>query len=347
MSVDYQEQLSSAYEEEVPSTIAPQPPPPPQQQQQQPLPMLQSHTKIDHLLINFDYIDVRKNQIEVLTSDKNVIFYARILNRTDVFKGIKNGAIYLHSKTSIYLNLNNHSADLCLTSLTEPACSHGWTVSFWVKVSYLTLFDKTLLKVDNFQDNRVDDGSKFFLLRLSSFDMKVEFLYKRKLWSISQSIMWKSEWTMLTFTWSEFEGISVYVNSVRLLCQQTYEYYSINDLFSLVTKTNRPGGANSAENIKYNSDKILFKRSTGGNTTSGPLSSTIFIGINNKITRTSRRVYWNYASSDPLQSLTNGNNNNQNVSLTSAFSESILIDELAIINYQMNSKEITNIYLKG
>lgn len=38
---------------------------------------------------------------------------------------------------------------------------------------------------------------------------------------------------------------------------------------------------------------------------------------------------------------------NQSVSLASAFSESILIDELEIINFQMNSKEITSRYLKG
>lgn len=100
-------------------------------------PMMMS-AKIEHLLLNFDYIDLRKNQIEVLTSNTQAILYAKIVNRTDIFKGVSGGAIYLHSKTSLYLNLNNHSSHLCLTSLAEVghdvACANGWTVSFWIKV---------------------------------------------------------------------------------------------------------------------------------------------------------------------------------------------------------------------
>lgn len=100
-----------------------------------------SSSKIQHLLFNFDYIDPKKNHIEVLTSDTQSILYARIINRTDIFKGVNGGAIYLHSKTSLYLNLNNHSSHLCLTSLTDslidPVCANGWTISFWIKVKRL------------------------------------------------------------------------------------------------------------------------------------------------------------------------------------------------------------------
>lgn len=95
--------------------------------------------RIHHLLFNFDYIDLKKNQIEVLTSDTQAILYAQIINRTDIFKGINGGAIYLHAKTSLYLNLEDYSNSLCLTGSNEPniesICSNGWTVSFWIKAS--------------------------------------------------------------------------------------------------------------------------------------------------------------------------------------------------------------------
>src|SRR5437868_4557279 len=76
------------------------------------------------------------------------------------------------------------------------------------------------------------EGSKFFILKLSNFDMKVQFLYRRKLWTVLQNVIWKSEWTMLTFSWSEFEGITIYVNDKKLLCQQLYEYYKSEPLAS-------------------------------------------------------------------------------------------------------------------
>ena len=144
----------------------------------------------------------------------------RILNRTDVFKGIKNGAVYLHSKTGFILSLSQRDeSDFCLTSnvnlnrdvqynsrintaasilsndiKADVSCAHGWTVSFWIKVSNLNLFDKTILKVDNLINNRIDEFAKFFVLKLSNFDMKLQFLFRRKLWTINQNLIWKSEW---------------------------------------------------------------------------------------------------------------------------------------------------------
>lgn len=135
----------------------------------------------------------------------------------------------------------------------------------------MSLFDKTLLKIDNMFEPRVADNSKFFTLRLSSFEIRVEFLYKRKFWSIQQAIVWKSEWTMITLTWQEFDGLSVYVNSVRLLCQQSFDYYSPNEPFANLKTSS--GGIITSKNEK-------FKRSQNNSTNYG---STIFIGINNKL----------------------------------------------------------------
>jgi hypothetical protein len=209
--------------------------------------------KIDHILISFDQIDLNTNTIPVTSSEKDTSFKMKIVNRTDIFKGIKNGAVYLHSKTNFVLSLEQHDIDFCLTSslsklikfsrsarenkkshaiVTDLTCSNGWTVSFWVKVSSLNLFDKTILKVDNLINQHIDDNSKFFVLKLSNFDIKIQFLYKRKLWTVSQNLIWKSEWTMLTFTWSEFEGITIFVNEKKMFCQQAYEYYSIKEEFN-------------------------------------------------------------------------------------------------------------------
>lgn len=142
------------------------------------------------------------------------------------------------------------------------------------KVSYLSLFDKTLLKIDNLHEQHVSDNSKFFVLRLSSFEMRIEFLYRRKFWSIQQSIVWKSEWTMITLTWQEFDGLSVYVNSVRLLCQQTFDYYSPNEPFS---------NFKGSRGDKYNKRSQSMFSSTNNNSTG--FGSTIFIGINNKMVK--------------------------------------------------------------
>lgn len=271
-------------------------------------------TKLNHLLITFDNIDTRKNTIEVFTPNRGSNLNLKILNRTDIFKGIKSGAVYLHSKTSFILNLMDKSSDFCLTSLAERdlTCSNGWSVNFWIKISYLNLFDKTLLKVDNFVNNKIDHLSKYFLLRVSSYEIKIEFLYKRKLWSVNQNVIWKSEWSMLSFTWSEFDGITVYINGKKLFCQQGFDYYPLND---------------KSEDI-LDPIKRSFNYSTG----------IIYIGLNNKLNKNSRKFYWNYR--DQTTSL------NQNVNLTSSFSESILLDEMSILNSKIASREISNIYLK-
>jgi WD40 repeat protein len=108
-------------------------------------------------------------------------------------KGIRNGAVYLHSKTGFILNLKENSHDFCLTSsflnlshrnnltkinqLAKSDCSNGWSVFFWIKISNLIFFDKTILKVDNLNDhsnsNRLNKNSKYFVLKLSNSDVKI------------------------------------------------------------------------------------------------------------------------------------------------------------------------------
>lgn len=63
-----------------------------------------------------------------------------------------------------------------------------------------------------------------------------------------------------------------------------------------------------------------------------------------QVRSSSRRLFWNFGGD---QTQGQYNNVSQSISIASAFSESILIDELAIINFQMSAKEITNVYLKG
>ena len=98
---------------------------------------------------------------------------------------------------------------------------------------------------------------------------------------------------MLTLTWQEFDGLSVYVNSVRLLCQQAFEYYAPNEM---LFPTSLKAGPNKNDN-KYN------KRSQANSTTSSPnmtsmppqnLGSTLFIGINNKVVLKSIQVFYYY-----------------------------------------------------
>ena len=74
-------------------------------------------------------------------------------------------------------------------------------------------------------DNR-EDG-KFFALKVSRHKIRIQFLYKSKLWSVEQEIIWLSEWSMLTVTWTEFEGLTVYVNDKLIRNQQSFEYYSL------------------------------------------------------------------------------------------------------------------------
>ena len=332
----------------------------------------ESHTnparKIEYLRVSFDHIDSKTNTFEVGTSRKNLFFSMKINNRTDIFKGVQNGAVYLHSKTSFVLNLNEYALDMCLTSSpnklhstarsknkkhkssssnSQPkfdvSCENGWTVSFWIKVSNLNLFDKTILKVDNIVDNQIEDFSKFFVLKLSNFDIKIQFLYKKKLWTVNQNLAWKSEWTMLTLTWSEFEGITVYLNDKKLLCQQIYEYYAVKE------DSDGANSPNSSDNMLIGGKAFSFesreakqafsekmrKRSRD----SAALAGLIYVGLNNNVNRFGRKFFWSYRDES--------SNGQQNVLLASTFSEAILIDELAIINYRMISKEIMHIYLKG
>ena len=85
-----------------------------------------SSEKLDHLLMSFDHIDSKSNTLEVTSSKKDVFFSMKIANRTDIFKGVKNGAVYLHSKTSFTLNLNEYSSDFCLTSsVNKPSVARA------------------------------------------------------------------------------------------------------------------------------------------------------------------------------------------------------------------------------
>jgi hypothetical protein len=321
--------------------------------------------KIDTLLINFDHIDLKSNTMEVSTSNKNTFFAMKITNRTDIFKGVKNGAVYLHSKTSFSLNLNEYASDFCLTSsffkpnlfksknkklkktiiqqIYDSTCDNGWTVSFWIKVTNLNLFDKTILKVDNLINNQIDDFSKFFVLKLSNFDIKIQFLYKKKLWTVNQNIMWKSEWTMLTLTWSEFEGITVYLNDKKLLCQQMYEYYNVRDDADSMNGGNKNDNlflGGKAYNFENNVAKeAAFEKLRKRSRDSAALAGLIYIGLNNNVNRYGRKFFWSYRDES--------SNTQQNVLLASTFSEAILLDEMVIINYKISSKDIMQIYLKG
>lgn len=63
----------------------------------------------------------------------------------------------------------------------------------------------------------------------------------------------------------------------------------------------------------------------------------IFIGFNNQIPDRDRAFFWNYDSDD------NGVKTEQD----SPLSESILVDELDIKNYRLQTRDITKNYLKS
>lgn len=228
--------------------------------------------------------------------------------------------------------MDEHSNDLCLTSsfklfkypttaineakINEMAnldCSKGWTVSFWIKVSNLAFFDKTILKTDNLNEfsttNRINKNSKFFILKLSSFDIKTQFLYKKKLWTINQSIVWNSEWTMISLTWNEFEGLNLYMNDKKIICKQAFEYSAMQkdylnylNFFSIENISSEPG--------------------------------TIFIGFNGLLNKNNfnKKPFWSYRDEVLLMS--------------SSSAEAIIMDELVITDYRLNSKEILSNYFK-
>lgn len=71
---------------------------------------------INKLLITFDFINIIDNTLTVKTSNESVNFNMKIFNKTDIFKGIKNGAIHLHRKANFNLDLKRNKKDFCLTS---------------------------------------------------------------------------------------------------------------------------------------------------------------------------------------------------------------------------------------
>jgi len=161
-------------------------------------------TKI--LKIDFDYINIKYNTINAyLSNNITQTLDLKIINKTDIYKGIQKGAVYLHPNTGLILDMDEKNADMfCLTSKSESmACDDGWTVSFWLKVYSEAYFDKTIMRVD------VENGWKFFILQVSNHDLKVQFLFERKLWMISNEISWMSEWSLITLTWTEFDGLTV------------------------------------------------------------------------------------------------------------------------------------------
>ncbi|RNA07694.1 hypothetical protein BpHYR1_014416 [Brachionus plicatilis] len=288
--------------------------------------------KLENLFINFDSIDIVENRVEVLTSGR-LKYWAKIENKTDILRGIRNGAIYLHSKTSLSLDLMEQSQDLCVTSLKDArdkfdqSCVNGWTVSFWFKVSYLNLFDKTILKVDNFIDNKVTDFSKYLLIKISNWEVRVEFLYRRKFWSIAQKFVWRPEWTMLSMTWSEFEGLSVFINGNRLFSQQLFEYYSSSDIYGAMKSNNFEDILEDEKLVNY-----LAKRSFNLTQNLGVIN----IGLTNKISQNTRKFFFSYR--DRIAA--------QNSSQTAVYSESILLDQMFILNKKIGSREIYNLYVK-
>lgn len=187
--------------------------------------LLQSEPQINSLHINFDNINIAMNSIEVESSQKDVKFQMDIVNRTDIFKGIREGAVFLHPNTGFLLNLAEHANDFCLSSRAieggvDEACARGWSVSFWFKIFNRVLFDKTMVQVDN------REAGKIFAIKVSSHRIRIQFLYESKLWSVEKELVWLSEWSMLTVTWTEFEGLTVYVNNKLISYQQSFEYYS-------------------------------------------------------------------------------------------------------------------------
>ena len=146
--------------------------------------------------------------------------------------------------------------------------------------------------------------------------------------------MWKSEWTMLSVTWSEFEGVTVYLNGRKLLCQQTYDYYAVKGEAVDVLL----GG--KAFSFESNLEReAVFEKLRKRSRDSAALAGLIHVGLNNNVNKLGRKFFWSYR--DEASSA------QQNVLLASTFSEAVLLDELAIINFRMNSKDIVQMYLRG
>lgn len=262
--------------------------------------------KLDSFTILFDHINLKNNTIDIMTSPPSNQLHLNILNATEIFKGIRNGAVYLHSKTALSLNLWSHSESLCLTSsLKDPLiCEKGWTISFWLKVSSVNLFDKTIIKFDSFGKRRnPNDTVKYFMVKISNYDIIIQFLNNKKLWAIDQSIVWKSEWSLVTISWHQFDGLMVFINNNLFYYQQTFEYFNRELTTSL--------------NLKDE-------------------SSIIYFGLNNRITDSMRKKFWSKTNE----------NRQSSILFTTAYAEAVLLDELTMFNYKISTKQIAEIYLR-
>ena len=143
---------------------------------------------------------------------------------------------------------------------------------------------------------------KYLIIRISNFDIRSQFLYKKKLWTLTQNVIWKSEWSQLTFTWHEFEGLTIYINERKIFCQQQYDFYSHKE-----DKNNKMNSFNFADNYNdFLGYQYLFTKTTSlfdteniGSNTNGTntiansnIQSLIYIGLNNKAKSVSRKMYW-------------------------------------------------------
>ncbi|CAF0891184.1 unnamed protein product [Brachionus calyciflorus] len=239
--------------------------------------------KLENLFINFDTINLVQNTIEVRTSSiENLTIWSKLENKTDIFRGIRNGALYLHSRT-----------------------------------------------MDNFLDGKIDHLSKYLLIKVSSWDLRVDFLYRRKYWVFNQAYVWKPEWNMMTVTWSEFEGLNIFINGKKLFTQQNYEYYSSNDIYGTMSGFNRLDDLIEENRLQRYLEKRSFRNQSQTTT------SVIFIGLSNKLNRNAKKFYMNYRDQVNLNS-----------TVSNVYSESILLDEMFILNHRIKSKEINSLYLK-
>ena len=163
--------------------------------------------RIGFLKIDFDFIS--KGNLKVLTNESEMNFKVIAVNQTDIFRGLINGAASLNSCNGFLIDLNNYDTEFCISS-DGTNCAQGWTVSFWLKKVNSNNFDKNIF--DNFKNN-----SNYLSIRISESELIVKFVNQNKLWSISQNFrLVEKEWTMFTFTWTDFEGLVIYINNRKL-----------------------------------------------------------------------------------------------------------------------------------
>jgi hypothetical protein len=244
-------------------------------------------------------------------------------------------------------NFRQHNIKTIEPSSNNDSCDQGWTVSFWIKVSNLNLFDKTIIRVDTFSNKPLKqyntNSMKYLIIRISNFDIRTQFLYKKKLWTLTQNVIWKSEWSQLSITWHEFEGITVYINERKIICQQHFEFYNHKEDKNKMSSFNFGDSISEFLNFQniFTKSVTYFDSETNSssinfiNANNYNVQSLIYIGLNNKAKSVNRKMYWMNREEQ------------NNVLLTTAYAEAILIDELLIYNYRLNSKQILELYLKG